>query len=361
MSGVRRQQGRLREDSGLSLSPADAVTVLRLAREAGFSRAGFVDPDALGSRDEPTAAWPADDGMEWSWVSAPNAWKDKACILVCCLSCHRAEPDDLSTTGDPHGLIAPFARRNYYRTAARMMHRLLVRLDEEMGIARAESRIFCNSRLPEKPLCVAAGLAFLATNALCIAPGLGSLFVIAGAVIPRPLSLPASPGAPQARNRCGTCRRCIDACPTAAIVSPGVVDRGRCIAGLASHPGALASEVMEAWGARVYGCQECQSVCPHNRGPLEEGPDASGGIGPSIPLSRLLSLGARGLEELFHGTAMGLSWVSREAIVRNAIVAAGNRGASALRKLIAPYADSGSQTLEAAARWAMRKLEKETS
>ncbi|HTP60202.1 MAG TPA: hypothetical protein VMM82_14860, partial [Spirochaetia bacterium] len=101
-------------------------------------------------------------------------------ILVCCLSCNRHEPDDLSTPDDPHGLIAPFARRNYYKTAVRMLRDLAVRLEEDYGIPRKSVRVFSNSPLPEKRLCLSAGLAWPGKNGLCIAPGLGSLFVIAG-------------------------------------------------------------------------------------------------------------------------------------------------------------------------------------
>ncbi len=242
--------------------------------------------------------------------------------------------------------------------ATRLMHRLLVRLDEELGISRASARIFCNSRLPEKPLCIAAGLASLATNGLCVAAGLGSLFVIAGAIIPRPLPEVASLRPSATHGECGTCRRCIDACPAGAILSAGVVDRSRCLASLAARPDVLPPEIMEKWGVRLYGCQDCQSVCPRNRELHEEAPDACGEIGPSVSLRWLLSLDARRLEELFHGTAMGLSWISKEALLRNAVIAAGNRGAATLREGVASLADSDVQPISAAARWAIQKIRK---
>ena len=207
MPGLRCEQGRLREDRGLSISPFDAQRISDLALEAGFSRAGF------------------------------TRGVDQASVLVCCLSCHRSEIDDLSTADDPHGLIAPFARRNYYKTAVRMLRRLTARLDVELGIPRKSVRIFCNSRLPEKPLCVAAGLAWQGNNGLCITSGLGSLFVIAGAVIPASLSGFADPT--PSPTHCGSCRRCIEACPTRAIRSPGIVDRSLCLQGLAASADAL--------------------------------------------------------------------------------------------------------------------------
>ncbi len=110
MPGVWCKQGRLREDSGLTLSLPDARRILDHALDLGFARAGFVDPDDLGGNG--SRFQPPEDGMEWNWVTSPEDWRRRASILVCCLSCRRSEPDDLSTPDDPHGLIAPFARRN---------------------------------------------------------------------------------------------------------------------------------------------------------------------------------------------------------------------------------------------------------
>lgn len=355
MPGVRCEQGRFREDRSLSISSPDAQRITGLACELGFARAGFVNPRALVSPAGWLPSTSADKELEWKWVTSPNEWKGSASILVCCLSCHRGELDDLSTPDDPHGLIAPFARRNYYKTAARMMRRLLDRVEAELGIPRKSARIFCNSRMPEKPLCVAAELASPGRNGLCISPGLGSLFVIAGAVIPRPLADSVAP-APSGQSPCAGCRECVDACPAHAITSAGLVDRDLCLQGFATRPVEMPAEVMEKWGTRLYGCQECQSVCPYNRRLPVEGPPASGEIGPSVSLRWFLSLEDQQVETFLRGTAMGLSWISRVALTRNAIVAAGNSGAAVLRDRVAPYLDSGSPAISAAARWAMNRL-----
>jgi epoxyqueuosine reductase QueG len=83
---------------------------------------------------------------------------------------------------------------------------------------------------------------------------------------------------------------------------------------------------MELWGRRLYGCQECQAVCPHNRVLTEEARPAEGELGPSVSLKRVLSLDAAGLKEWFRGSAMGMSWVAGNALLRNALISAGNRG-----------------------------------
>lgn len=231
----------------------------------------------------------------------------------------------------------------------------------ELGFPRRSARVFCNSRIPEKPLLAAAGLGGIGKNSLAIVPGLGSLFVIAGAVFPRPLT-PSRSGPAAAHPRadpCGSCTRCIDACPVGAITAAGIVDADTCLQGLAARDVELQPEVMEAWGARLYGCQTCQTVCPHNRALTEEGPgdeQGSGAIGPSVSLRKLLGMNPDEMAAFFRGTAMGLSWVSGEALLRNTLIAAGARRHAALAPLVRAHVESGSPGVRAAALWARERL-----
>ena len=294
--------------------------------------------------------------METGWVADPGRWAGSASILVCCLSCHRAEPDDLSSPGDPHALIAPFARRNYYGAAVRLMREVAARLEESAGVPRKTIRIFCNSRIPEKPLLVASGIASRGRNSLAIVPGLGSLFVIAGAVIPVPSRGPVPPERPAPPDPCGGCSRCVDACPVGAIVRPGVVDPRVCLQGFAASPSLLPAAVMEKWGVRLYGCQECQAVCPHNSGLTEQAPTTRGDIGPSVSLRRLLPLDAASVRRFFRGTPMGASWVPPEALLRNALIAAGNRRDPVLRDEVEMFVREGSPLLRKTAHWALERM-----
>ncbi len=362
LPGVRREQGRLREELGLSSPEPEIETILRIARASGFTRVGFVDPDALRVEAMTAAARRGGGGgMEWGWVLSPQSWRSHSSILIGCLSCFRSEPDDLSTPDDPHALIAPFARRHYYRIASRMMQDVARGVARGLRIPRRAVRVFCNSRIPEKPLLAAAGLGGIGKNSLAIVPGLGSLFVIAGAVIPRPLTAarrgPAPVGPPS--DPCGSCTRCIDACPVGAITQPGIVDPDMCLQGLAARPLELSPEVMETWGRRLYGCQTCQAVCPHNRGLTEEGPGNGpgvGAIGPSVSLKKLLAMNPDEIAAFFRGTAMGLSWVSGGALLRNALIAAGASRYAALAPLVQTHAESGLPGVRAAALWARGRL-----
>jgi len=340
-------------------------SVLALAREAGFHRAGFVDPRSViplarRARVQRTAGFldqDAFDGLEWDWLFESELWSQTSSVLVCCLSCARREPDDLSTPGDPHALIAPFARANYYRTAMGMLRALARGLEEERGIPRASVRLFSNSRIPEKPLLVASGLAVYGRNGLAIVPGLGSLSVIGGAVIPLPSAELCPPAAAQVGDLCGSCTRCISACPVGAIEEPRVVNPGRCLQGSAGSAVPLEPRIMELWGARLYGCQECQAACPHNRGLTEVAPVGQGDLGPSVSIRKILSLDqASTLKEWFRGTAMGMSWVSGDALLRNALIAAGNRRDPAVRADVERFTASGEPMLRRTALWALERM-----
>ena len=343
----------------------DPSVLSALAREAGFDRAAIVDPLRLAPWAEMHAAVlrgfgaaGADEteGLEWEWVLHPEGWSESFTLLVCCLSCFRREPDDLSTPGEPHALIAPFARAHYYRMAMSMLRAFGERLHATFGIPRTGLRFFSNSRIPEKPLLAASGLGTYGKNGLTLVPGLGSLFIIAGAVIPlpSPRSFSAVPAA--AEDPCGSCSLCMGACPTGAIVAPGIVDRDRCLQGSAGCSSALAPEVMRLRGARLYGCQSCQDVCPHNSGLTEGAAPACGEIGPSLPLRRILGAERPALKGLFQGTAMGMSWVASDALLRNALIAAGNRGDPGLRTAVERFSGSTVPALRAAARWALQQL-----
>ena len=105
-----------------------------------------------------------------------------------------------------------------------------------------------------------AGIGWFGKNANLLLPGAGSWFVLGCVITDAPLPVAPAPVA----DGCGTCRRCIDACPTGAIIEPGVIDANRCLAWLLQKPGVFPREYRVALGDRLYGCDDCQEVCPPN-------------------------------------------------------------------------------------------------
>jgi epoxyqueuosine reductase len=224
-------------------------TIIGRALRRGFARAGIVDPELLAPFAERLQAH---GSGEPGWVTSPRSWSAASSILAVALAVRRTEADDPSVPGAPCGLVAPFARRNYYRAAAGLLDGLSRELAAEAGVARRSFRVCSNSRVPEKPMAAASGVAGYGANSLAIAPGLGSLFVIGLLVMPFVVEPePAQPIAPV--DPCGPCRSCIDACPTGAIVERGLVDPERCLQGWAARPASLPERLREAWGTRLYG------------------------------------------------------------------------------------------------------------
>src|SRR5208337_3670857 len=168
--------------------------------------------------------------------------------------------------------------------AIAMLRLVARRLERESGIPLSSIRLFSNSRIPEKPLLEATGIAAYGKNGCMIVPGLGSMFVIAGAVIPVRTELEEGPVPPFLTDPCGACERCISTCPVRAIEQPHIVRPDRCLQGKAGTAQELSEDTRGRWGARLYGCQDCQSACPHNRGLKEAAPVSTGEIGPGIPL-----------------------------------------------------------------------------
>jgi len=307
-------------------------------------------------------------------------------FLMAALSCYRREPADLSTPGDPHSQIAPFARRDYYRDAVARLKTVVGAVSERTGIDRRRARIFCNSRLPEKPLAAAAGLGFMGKNRLMIVQGLGSLFVIAGVFLPLDAcggegrhgaegmsgaqsalrapdakgtedASPWVPGIPGVGTGCGACRACLEACPVGALSEAGGVDGARCLQALAGRAEVFGEATCTAWGVRLYGCQSCQDVCPYNRSLRVEGPTTKGELGPRLSIRRLLRLEPAELKALLRWTPMGMSWIDPRALLRNALVAAGNAGDAAILPEVARCGQHADGLLRAAARWSIGRLQ----
>ena len=123
-----------------------------------------------------------------------------------------------------------------------------------------------------------AGIGWYGRNANLLLPGRGSWFVLGSIVTDAPLT-----PSPVARGGCGPCTRCIPACPTGAIVAPGVVDARRCLSWLLQATGPFPREHREALGDRIYGCDDCQEVCPPNR--VAAGAAAAAVAAPAVPLT----------------------------------------------------------------------------
>lgn len=150
--------------------------------------------------------------------------------------------------------------RDYHRTMRRRLQLLADRITEQVGAFRY--RAFVDSApVMEKPLAQSAGLGWMGKHTNLIDPVHGSWFFLGELYTDLPL-----PISPPGHDHCGTCQRCAIACPTGALDTPYQLDARKCIAYLTiEHKSAIPEELREAVGNRVFGCDDCQLVCPHNR------------------------------------------------------------------------------------------------
>jgi epoxyqueuosine reductase len=192
-----------------------------------------------------------------------------------------------------------------------------------------------------------AGLAFSARNTMAIAPGLGS-FVAIGTVVTDAELVDAAPT--PLREGCGSCTRCLDACPTGALIGPGVLDSRRCLSYWTQSRHEAPADVADALDDRVYGCDICQEVCPYNAGPARRGADLEPAGEAWVSLADWLELPDDELLRRYDR----LYVPDRDAryLRRNALIALGN-GPDEYRELARPFADGGDPVLAAAARRAL--------
>jgi epoxyqueuosine reductase len=176
-----------------------------------------------------------------------------------------------------------------------------------------------DNALVDREAAVRAGLGWYGKNANVLLPGRGSWFVL-GAVVTDAALEPASS---RVEDGCGACTRCLRGCPTGAIVAPGVVDARRCLAWLVQAPGVFPRSYRASLGDRMYGCDDCQEVCPLNRD-ASDLPPAEPEARPVVPVLELLAIDDEAL------LAAAGSWYVPERdpryLRRNALIVLGNIG-----------------------------------
>jgi epoxyqueuosine reductase len=266
------------------------------------------------------------------------------------------------------GVSGPVARYAQWADYHTEVHRRLQRLRERLEVLRPGigSRICVDTKpLLERSMALLAGLGFIGKHGCLIVPGLGSYVLIGALITTANWTGPdhAEPtGAPW--DACGSCTRCLDACPTSAFESPGRLDPRRCIAYLTiEHRGPIAEELAERVGERVAGCDVCQEVCPYNhsesratRMPEHAWLRPPPGHARVADVVRLAVVGNNQHRQFVKQTP--LDRIPRRALRRNALVALGNRSGAVeddeRAALIACCGDSDPAIAEVA-RWAARR------
>jgi epoxyqueuosine reductase len=204
----------------------------------------------------------------------------------------------------------------------------------------------------EKPLAAAAGLGWQGKHTNLLGRDLGNWFFL-GALF-TDLALPRdAPGA----DHCGSCRACLDVCPTDAFPAPYRLDARRCISYLTiEHDGPVDPELRPLLGNRIYGCDDCLAVCPWNKFAAEAHEAAYWARAELVMprLADLASLDDAGFRALFSGSPIKRS--GRDRFVRNVLYAIGNSGDPALRPAAARLTEDADPVVRDAAAWAVGRL-----
>ncbi|MBY0559727.1 MAG: tRNA epoxyqueuosine(34) reductase QueG [Hyphomicrobium sp.] len=247
--------------------------------------------------------------------------------------------------------ISVYAKgRDYHDVLKKKIKSLARSFSERSG---AEVKVFVDTApLMEKPLAAKAGLGWQGKHTILVSREHGNWLFLGAILTTAELEPDAA-----TEDHCGSCRRCLDVCPTNAFPAPYQLDARRCIAYLTiEHKGHIAPEFRGPIGNRVFGCDDCAAVCPWNKfaSAATEIRYAARPETDNPPLAELLALDDAAFRLRFAGTP--IKRTGRDRVVRNTLIASGNSGDRSLLPLIEPLMEDNSALVRAMAIWASRRL-----
>lgn len=257
-----------------------------------------------------------------------------------------------SKKGERRGIFCRASWGQDYHVVLRNKLQLLEDfIKEKVPGAMAKSMVD-TGELVDRAVAERAGIGWSGKNCAIITPEFGS-YVYLGDMI---TNIPFAPDQP-IEDQCGTCNKCVDVCPTGALVQGGQLNAKRCIAFLTQTKGFLPDEFRTKIGNRLYGCDTCQTVCPKNKGmdfhfheEMEPDPELAKPL-----LKPLLTISNREFKEKY-GSASG-SWRGKKPIQRNAILALAHfKDETALPDLIAVMKEDPRPVIRGTAAWAIGKI-----
>ncbi|WEK53654.1 MAG: tRNA epoxyqueuosine(34) reductase QueG [Candidatus Cohnella colombiensis] len=307
---------------------------LQSHRELGYE-SGFEDPD-LDKRTDPRLSMPEAQSIISIAVAYPSKLKDAP----------------VSEPGRRRGILSRSAwGEDYHVALRRRMDKLEAWIKERFPDAKLMSMIDTGA-LADRAVAERAGIGWSGKNCSVITPELGSWVYLGEMLTELPL-----PPDEQIADGCGDCTRCIDACPTGALVGPGQLNSQRCISYITQTKGFVEEELMMKIGNRLYGCDTCQIVCPVNRG-IDIRIHDELAADPEVvkPLLRpLLQLGNRDFKAQFGNSSA--AWRGRKPIQRNALIGLGNfKDAGSIPDIAVVLKGDPRPVLRGTAAWALGRI-----
>jgi epoxyqueuosine reductase len=337
-------------------SDVEQLDAVRFAAWVDAGRAG--EMEYLKRRDEQGVLLRSGVQVAMPWARS---------VVVCALNYNAAAPRSIEGAEKGTGWIARYAwsgtestegletllPTDYHEELLKRLRRV-----ENALLARCSCETRCyvdTGPLVERAAAVKAGVGWIGKNTCLLNQELGS-WLLLGVII---TSLPVAENAPLhiAIDRCGSCTRCIDACPTQALVAPREMDASRCIAYLTiEKKGAIAEELREPMGRQVFGCDICQDVCPWNRRApvaVKEGMLARKEL-VNPALDWLAGMDAAEFKQWFKGSP--LERTRRKRLHRNVAIAMGNSREKRFLPQLEAWSDGEDEVLAESAQWALKRI-----
>lgn len=321
---------------GIAAADLPSKTSRRLAEFVDLDRHGDMEwlENRKSERAHPQSLWPAANSAVMLGVNyGPGADPLKAL-------------DEKSS-----GVISVYAQnKDYHDVVKKRLKRLARFIAAEFG---AEVKVFVDTApVMEKPLSALAGNGWQGKHTNLVSREFGS-WLFLGAVF---TTLKLAPDEPET-DHCGSCRNCLDICPTDAFPAPYQLDARRCISYLTiEHKGPIPHEFREAMGNRIYGCDDCLAVCPWNKF-AQKSREAAFHARKDLEtpaLADLATLDDASFRKKFSGSP--IKRTGRDRFLRNVLIAAGNSGDSALAEIAAEHLADESPLVRGAAVWALYRL-----
>jgi len=284
-------------------------------------------------------------------------------VVVCAINYNTAHPYSSEVNDPERGWISRYAwgQEDYHEVVLRRLREVERRICEDAdapskGSAQAQAlRTWCyvdTGPIVERVYAKYAGVGWIGKNTCVLNQKLGS-WLFLGVIL---TSLELTPDVPAA-DRCGTCTRCLDACPTNAFIGPYQLDATKCISYLTIEKrGPIPAELREGMGRHVFGCDICQDVCPWNRKAPETGAPEfqprDGLVNPA--LEWLAEMKAEEFRETFRGSPVRRAKLS--GVRRNAVIAMGNSGDRKFVPTLERLCEDEDPVLGESAKWAMERI-----
>ena len=283
---------------------------------------------------------------------------DARSVVVIGLNYHTPQPLSLAQQEAGRGWISRYAwGEDYHGVLGEKLEQLDAYLKNEAGAEYRGKYYVDTGPVLDRVFAKYAGLGWFGKNTNLINQRMGSWFFIGELITNLPLEIDAPPP-----DRCGTCRRCLDACPTEAFIRPYVLDSKRCISYLSIElRGAIPEELRPGMGQHLFGCDICQDVCPWNRkAPFTPNPAFAPRADLVAPqLSDLAAMDETEFRERFRGSA--LKRAKWRGFMRNVLVALGNSGQKLHQKIIARFLQHPDGMLAETAAWAQQRLQQSSA